>query len=75
MKPVVHGLERKYGACVEFVYLDTDNPASQDAMRRFNARGQPEFRLLDRAGKVIWTTYYTTEEELEAQLRTAAALP
>ena len=75
MKPIVHGLERKYGGCVEFIYLDTDNPASQDAMRRFGARGQPEFRMLDRAGKVIWTTYYTTEAELEAQLRAAVALP
>ena len=74
MKPVVHGLEAKYGACVDFVYLDTDNPASKESMRRFGARGQPEFRLLDRAGKVIWTAYTPTEPELEAQLR-AAALP
>ncbi len=76
MKPVVHGLEAKYGGCVEFVYLDTDNPGSQEAMRRLGARGQPEFYLLDRAGKVIWKNYgFASEQELETQLRAASAQP
>ena len=73
MKPVVHGLEAKYGACVEFVYLDTDNPASQDVMRRLGARGQPEFYLLDRAGKVTWKNYGdVAANELESLLQRAA---
>jgi hypothetical protein len=68
----VHRLEAQYGNCVDFVYLDIDNPKTSDAKRQFGYRVQPEFYLLDGAGKVTWRKFgFVTEQELEEQLRAA----
>jgi predicted transcriptional regulator len=66
----VHGLESKYGNCVDFVYLDIDNAATKAAKDRLGYLAQPQFFLLDKTGKVVWKkTGNLTETELEAQLR------
>ncbi len=65
----MHGLESKYGGCVDFVYLDIDNAATKNAKDRLGYLAQPNFFLLDKSGKVLWKKYgYLTEAELEAQL-------
>ncbi len=69
----MHGLEARYGGCVDFVYIDIDNPASDAVKARLGYRAQPEFYLVDASGNVQWKQYgYVTEQELEAQLLTAA---
>lgn len=69
----MHGLEAKYGGCVDFVYLDIDNPATQDAKNRLGYLAQPNMFLVDRSGKTLWKKYgFVTEQELEAQLKSVA---
>ena len=66
----MHRLEGKYGNCVDFVYLDTDNPQTENVRRDLGSYGQPEFYMLDGANKVIWKKIgYLTADELENQLR------
>jgi len=66
----VHGLESKYGGCIDFIYLDIDNPATKNAKDRLGYLAQPNFFLLDATGKVVWKKYgFLTEAELETQLR------
>ena len=36
MAPVVHGLEAKYGMYLDFVYLDIDDPATQEIRDQLN---------------------------------------
>lgn len=65
----MHGLEAKYGGCMDFVYLDIDNPATQAAKNRLGYLAQPHFILLDGSGKVLWKKVgHITEPELEDQL-------
>ena len=72
----MHGLEAKYGNCVDFVYLDIDNPATREARTRLGYRAQPEMYLLDASGKVLWKKIgYVTEDELEAKLKSVAPQP
>lgn len=52
MQPVVHGLEEQYGDQIEFVYLDIDDPATNEAKRALGFRFQPHFLLLDEQGAV-----------------------
>lgn len=69
----MHGLEAKYGNCIDFVYLDIDNPATADAKRKLGYTVQPDFYLLDGSGKVIWKKRgFVTGEELEQQLKMVA---
>lgn len=66
----MHGLESKYGGCVDFVYLDIDNAATKSAKDRLGYLAQPNFFLLDKNGKGVWKKYgYLTQAELEEQLR------
>jgi len=53
MRSIVHGLEDKYGAKIDFVYLDIDDPATAEAKRKLGYRVQPDFYLLDANGKII----------------------
>lgn len=72
MKPIVHGLEARYGNCIDFVYLDIDDPATADARSRFKFQAQPLLILLDRDGKELWRKFGgITGEALEAQLKNA----
>ena len=55
MAPVVHGLENKYGAQINFVFLDIDDPATQSIQDAFGyARAwRPYFMLLGPNGEVL----------------------
>jgi thioredoxin-like negative regulator of GroEL len=53
MKPIVHGLEQEYGDRINFVYLDIDDPASEEMKRKLGYRFQPHFFLLDADGEVV----------------------
>ncbi len=59
MRPIVHGLEDKYAAKIDFVYLDIDDPASEPAKRKLGYRVQPDFFLIDANSNVIqrWIGY------------------
>ena len=72
----MHGLEARYGACVDFVYLDIDNPATKDARTKLGYRVQPEFYLLAADGKVLWKKFgYASEDELETKIKSVATQP
>ena len=55
MAPVVHGLEAQYSGKIGFTYLDVEDPANFDLMRKFNFRYQPMFVLVDGDGNEIKT--------------------
>ena len=66
----MHGLEGKYGGCIDFIYLDIDNAATKTAKDKLGYRAQPNLFLLDAGGKTVWSKYgYFTAAELEAQLQ------
>ena len=50
MAPVVHGLEAEYTDRMNFVYLDVDDPNTQELQNALGRRAQPEFYLLDADG-------------------------
>ena len=52
MAPIVHGLEELYGAQINFVYLDIDDPATRDFKNQLGYRVQPEYYLLGPDGDV-----------------------
>ena len=71
MKPIVHGLEAKYGNCIDFVYLDIEDPANRDVKRQFNFQAQPLLILLDGSGQEVWRKFGGIRADaLEAQLQT-----
>jgi thioredoxin-related protein len=53
MKPDVNGLEAEYGEAIEFMLLDIDDPANDEAKRRFGYRFQPHFFLVDANGEIV----------------------
>ncbi len=53
MKPIVHGLETKYGDEIEFVYIDREAPENQDIVRQYGIRSQPIFIFLDAQGNLL----------------------
>ena len=53
MRPIVHGLEEKYSAKIDFVYLDIDDPTTAEAKRKLGYRVQPDFYLLDAKGQIV----------------------
>lgn len=59
MAPTVHGLEDLYGAQVNFVYLDRDDPATQPLREQLGYIYQPHFFLLDANGAILgqWRGY------------------
>ena len=59
MKPIVHGLENIYPDQVDFVYLNIDDPATNDAKQEYGFRYQPHFLLLNSEGEVVqeWLGY------------------
>ncbi|MDD5467493.1 MAG: hypothetical protein PHS96_06780 [Anaerolineales bacterium] len=68
MAPVVHGLESKYGAEVNFVYLDRDDPRNAEFLETLGFRYQPHFFLVDAQGHVLkqWVGYVGVEVLEEA---------
>lgn len=53
MKPIVHGLEAKYGDRIGFVYLDVDDPDTDGLKQTLGFRYMPYFVLLDGDGNTL----------------------
>ena len=53
MAPIVHGLEEAYEGDINFVYLDIDDPSTEDFKRYFGYRYQPEYYLIGPEGEVL----------------------
>lgn len=53
----MHGLEAKYGNCIDFIYLDIDNPDTADARRQFQFLAQPLLIVLDGDGQEQWRKF------------------
>lgn len=64
MAPVVHGLEAEYSDKMNFVYLDVDDPNTQELQRVLGRRYQPEFYLLDADGNVIQAWFGNVTPEI-----------
>ena len=50
---MVHGLEQEYGEQIEFVYLNIDDPSTEEAKEKYGYRYQPHFFLVDANGEVV----------------------
>ncbi len=65
MKPIVHGLEAKYGDRIQFTYLDIDDSRNDIFKKTLGFRAQPQFFLLDGNGNVIQQWFgFVPEEQL-----------
>lgn len=60
----MHGLEKKWGDQVNFVYLDIDDNETEPFKRQLGYSYQPHFFLLDGEGQVIgqWVGFVQGEE-------------
>jgi hypothetical protein len=65
--PVVHGLEAEWQDEIDFIYLDIDDPNTEDFKRDLGFRYQPHFLLIDGDGMILqqWLGVIAAEE-LEA---------
>ncbi len=63
----MHGLEPKYADKVNFVYLDTDDPAVKPWMKQLHYRGMPHLILLDAEGNPVKQWIGTATQESIAQ--------
>jgi len=67
MKPIVHGLEAKYGDRIQFTYLDIDDSRTDGLKTALGFRVQPQYFLLDGSGNVVKEWFgLVPEEELAA---------
>jgi hypothetical protein len=67
MKPIVHGLEAKYGDRIQFTYLDIDDSRTDSFKTALGFRVQPQYFLLDGSGNVVKEWFgFVPEEELAA---------
>jgi len=53
MAPIVHGLEVEYSNSINFVYLDIDDPANAEYLKKLGYRYQPHFFIIDGQGAVL----------------------
>lgn len=53
MAPLVHGLEDRYKEQMNFIYLDIDDPLTEDLKKQLGYKSQPHFFLLNKYGVVI----------------------
>ncbi len=68
----MHGLEAKYGDRVAFVYLDTDDPATDPFKSQLGYIYHPHLFLLDGQGGILFQwAGVPTESQLEAALLAA----
>ena len=67
MAPVVHGLEAEYADRMNFVYLDVDDPNTQELQSALGRRAQPEFYLLDADGNLIQQWFGSVSSEAFAE--------
>ena len=68
MAPVVQGVEKEYTGRINFIYLDIDDPATDQFKQQLHYRMEPHFFLLDAKGKVLqqWVGYVTVEQLRQA---------
>jgi thiol-disulfide isomerase/thioredoxin len=68
MAPVVQGVEKEYTGRINFIYLDIDDPATDQFKQQLHYRMEPHFFLLDAKGKVLqqWVGYVTVEQFRQA---------
>jgi thiol-disulfide isomerase/thioredoxin len=68
MAPIVHGIEEEYGELMNFIYLDIDDPDTEDLKAALFYRRQPHYFLVNRQGEVMkeWQGYVTSESLLNA---------
>ncbi len=52
MAPVVHGLEKKYSGRVQFLYLDTSDPRTENAREKLGFDATPHFFYAGTAGSL-----------------------
>lgn len=65
----MHGLEAKYGNCIDFVYLDMDDPDTADARTQFGFIAQPLLIVIDANGQERWRKFgAVSRETLENEL-------
>jgi len=71
MAPVVHGLEQRWDGRVVFVYLDIDDPRTDEFKRQLGYLYQPHLFLLDGEGEILqqWVGF-VEGAQLEAALAT-----
>jgi len=74
MAPTIHNLQDRYGAEVNFIFLDIDNPAVKPFQELLGFRLEPHFFLLDANGNLLqqwvgYVSYQTLAEALDAALR------
>jgi thioredoxin-like negative regulator of GroEL len=64
LAPVVHGLERDWKGRIKFVYLDIDDPRTDEFKRQLGYQYQPHLLLLDPQGKILqqWVGYVTADQ-------------
>ena len=67
MAPIVHGLEDLYSEQINFVYLDVDDPGTNDFKRQFGYRYQPEYYLVGPDGVILqsWFGFAPPEAFME----------
>ena len=63
MKPIVHGLEAKYGDRIQFTYLDIDDSRTDSFKTALGFRVQPQYFLLDASGNVVKEWFGLVPEE------------
>lgn len=73
MMPIVHGLEETYQGEIDFIYLNIDDPATDEAKLKYGFRVQPHFILLNADGEIVqqWFGYNSPnvfEEAFDALL-------
>lgn len=68
MAPIVHGLEAQYQGQIHFVYLDIDDPRTDQFKQTLNYRVQPHIFLLDGQGNIVksWLGRVTKDQFVEA---------
>jgi hypothetical protein len=73
MAPVVHGLETKYSEYLNFVYLDIDDPATQELQEQigYNSRWRPFIFFVNGEGQVTGDSYigYQNPEVIETAVQ------
>lgn len=67
-------LDQRFGSQTRFIYIDTDLPAAQSSMTKYQVRGLPTFVLLDGHGQVVseisgWPGQQALDNVLQAMSR------
>lgn len=69
MRPVVNGLEEKYGEQIDFRRYNIVSKEGQAWANEYGLRGHPAYVLLDRAGHERWRYVgVASPEVMEAEL-------